>query len=308
MFDLLIHSDWSTDPRKRWMVVAERRDGRWEVNAPEPVPQDAELIEHSLFGKRRVLAGFDFPIGVPVMFGKQTGLNGFVEALSLFGFGEWSKFFEVADRPEDISLQRPFYPRTSSGGSKRAHLFGPLGVTAGDELLRECERETEERRAACPLFWTLGGNQVGKAAIHGWQHVVRPALQRGALLWPFHGRLEQLLKSTERVICETYPREAYGHIGLVLGHGFSKRRQEDRRGCATSFTAWAERCGVSFAPAAEKEVLDGFGPDRMGEDLFDAFVGLLSMIDVVEHRRPEGGSRIRDEIACWEGWILGQGD
>jgi hypothetical protein len=90
MLDLLIHSDWSTDPRKRWMVVAERRDGRWEVNAPEPVPQDAELIEHSLFGKRRVLAGFDFPIGVPVVFGKQTGLNGFVEALSLFGFGAWS--------------------------------------------------------------------------------------------------------------------------------------------------------------------------------------------------------------------------
>lgn len=49
--------------QEKWMVVAERRDGRWEVNAPEPVPQDAELIEQPLFGKRRVLAGFDFPIG-----------------------------------------------------------------------------------------------------------------------------------------------------------------------------------------------------------------------------------------------------
>jgi hypothetical protein len=41
-------------------------------------------------------------------------------------------------------------------------------------------------------YWTLGGNQVGKAAIDGWQNVVRPALALGASLWPFDGSLENL--------------------------------------------------------------------------------------------------------------------
>jgi hypothetical protein len=46
-------------------------------------------------------------------------------------------------------------------------------------LRRQCERATPTRRAACPLFWTLGSNQVGKAAISGWQEVIAPAQRHG---------------------------------------------------------------------------------------------------------------------------------
>jgi len=35
---------------------------------------------------------------------------------------------------------------------------------SGKDLLRLCERATPDRGDACMLFWTLGGNQVGKAA------------------------------------------------------------------------------------------------------------------------------------------------
>ena len=53
----------------------------------------------------------------------------------------------------------------------------------GHHLLRVCELKTEHSQAACSLFWTLGGNQVGKGALTGWQEVIRPALLRGARLW-----------------------------------------------------------------------------------------------------------------------------
>ena len=44
-------------------------------------------------------------------------------------------------------------------------------------LLRRCERGGNGHKQACCLFWTLGGNQVGKAAIIGWRDVLAPALR-----------------------------------------------------------------------------------------------------------------------------------
>jgi hypothetical protein len=196
MFDSLIHADWSAQETKRWMATAERNGLGWIVDAPRPVPSGpelAKLIQDWTGGGRTVLAGFDFPIGLPASFGKQTGLGNFPTALFGFGSGEWKDFYNVADEPKDISTKRPFYPNTSHKGRRQADMFGPLGVGSMDELRRECERKTpDNRRAACPLFWTLGANQVGKAAIDGWQHVIRPAVARGAKLWPFDGRLDDL--------------------------------------------------------------------------------------------------------------------
>lgn len=57
---------------------------------------------------------------------------------------------------------------------RHQHLFDLLGFTNGTELLRRCERATADRSDACTLFWTLGANQVGKAAINGWQEVIIP--------------------------------------------------------------------------------------------------------------------------------------
>jgi hypothetical protein len=307
MFDRLIHADWSCDSAKRWMAGAERTPYGWQVDAPRRVPSNTEFLENCLQSDRSLLAGFDFPIGLPIAFGKRTEFVGYVQALQEFGAGDWKDFFKVADTPEDISLRRPFYPNTSRRGRKHNHVFGPLGVSSMDELRRECERKTAGNRpAACPIFWTLGGKQVGKAAIDGWQHVIRPALARGARLWPFHGRLDELSKLAGCVLCETYPREAYGHVGVVWAQHFSKRRQEDRRSAAKALAGWADDHCVEFAASAKRELWDGFGPKNSGEDSFDAFVGLLSMIEVVDCRRPEGGSSVPDEVARWEGWILGQ--
>jgi hypothetical protein len=108
------------------------------------------------------------------------------------GSGEWRTFYDVAERPEQVSLHRPFYPRTPTRGVSRSALVAGLGVAHFDELLRACERAPTDGRTACSVFWTLGGNQVGRAAISGWREIIAPAVQSGARLWPFDGRLADL--------------------------------------------------------------------------------------------------------------------
>ncbi len=51
---------------------------------------------------------------------------------------------------------------------------------------------------------------------------------------------------------------------------------------------------------------DGFGPSGNGEDQFDAALGLLGMIEVVEGRRAAAPTSI--ELNDCEGWILGQAE
>jgi hypothetical protein len=304
IFSHLIHADWSTSETKRWMTIAERRQGCWHVSAPQRAPAPLELLNCHLFRAGKVLAGSDFPIGLPKAFGCKTGVKNFPEALIQFGSGEWCEFFQVANAPAEISLKRPFYPRTSTGKPTRAHLIAGLGVNNFDDLLRDCERKTASRANACSLFWTLGPQQVGRAAIHGWQSVIRPARERGAGLWPFDGRLADLAAGHNCVLCETYPREAYGHLGVQFLSQQSKRVQADRRMAASMIPLWGRAHRVIFHQDAEAAILDGFGRASSGEDAFDSLLGLLGMIEVFEGRRPEGATDRMDRV--WEGWILGQ--
>ena len=251
-----------------------------------------------------VLAGFDFPIGVPAAYGQLTRLPDFLTALEVFGKGEWAEFFVVAETPLQVSRTRPFYPRASTAAAKQVHLLNGLGIDSIDALRRQCERATTNRRSACPLFWTLGSNQVGKAAISGWQEVIVPARLRGALLWPFDGNLAELAMTGVPVLAETYPAEAYGHVGVAFRAGMSKRRQDDRRSAMKGLCARGRQQGITFSEELVKQVEDGFGARRDGEDAFDALIGTLGMIEVVDGRRMESpGSGVG---GAWEGSILGQ--
>ena len=84
-----------------------------------------------------------------------------------------------------------------------------------EPLLRRCERGGDGKKEACCLFWTLGGNQVGKAAISGWLDVLAPALssEGPVSLWPFDGDLFPLFRPGNIVIAETLP---CGVLRLVL--------------------------------------------------------------------------------------------
>ncbi len=303
-FHLVVHADWSVNPNKRWAARA-RWENRWTIEAIEPVGPVGNWVQGLCCEAARgsVLAGFDFPIGVPADYGHKTGLRGFPDLLQAIGTGPWASFSDIARDPADISMQRPFYPAGASAGIKQADLLKAHGVLDLDGIRRVCERKTADRRAACPVFWTLGGNQVGRGALSGWVEVLRPALRQGAKLWPFDGDLPALASGAGLVLAETYPAEAYGHVGVTFSQRESKTSQTDRSGKAGALLAWADRRAVRLSPSVRDMIQDGFGSDRAGEDRFDALLGLLGMIEVAAGWRSEGSGG----DPAWEGWILGQG-
>ena len=246
------------------------------------------------------MVGFDFPIGIPAAYACLAGVTEFKSFLRELGDGSWAYFYSVATVPTEISLRRPFYP-FRPGGTRQVHLLNALAVHSIDELRRKCEREQPGRRAACPLFWTLGANQVGKGAIVGWRDVLAPALnnRRDVSLWPFDGDFHGLLQPGKIVIAETYPAE---RCGWLLPAIKGKGKQEVRRAIGPHLTEWAASLGLASEPALRGMIEEGF-PE--GDDAFDTLAGLFGMVEVALGRR-KSGEPSEDRIRNVEGWILGQ--
>jgi hypothetical protein len=260
-----------------------------------------------------VVVGFDFPIGVPATYASRAGVDRFPDFLAQLGGDGWGQFYDVAEKWEQVGVRRPFYPMRNGkkGEVTQRDLLDGLGVSSMDELLRICDRPTTSRGAACPIFWTLGGKQVGKAAIIGWREVLTPALNDAEMdvgLWPFDGSLDQLVQQKQVVIVETYPAEACTQLGLSPpGRGWSKRSQEGRRAQADTLRGWASQRPVELASQLTAALEDGFGPSKDAEDPFDAVVGLMSMLEVLMGYRA-AGAPTDGSVAAVEGWILGQAD
>ena len=306
MFDDLIHADWSIAPGKRWMATAKRQGRGWIVAGPTKVDVFDLLTKlKPISTSRRVLAGFDFPIGVPAAYGTRTGLADFKALLDAIGNGDWNRFFDVAEQSAEIRIKRPFYPKSATKGVRRAELVAGLGCNSFDDLLRVCERKTMDGPEASSLFWTLGGKQVGKAALTGWKEVIKPALAHGAKLWPFDATLAELSGKPGVVLAETYPAIAYSIVGAAFGPRESKRRQADRLTKVGAICAWADTRHVTLDAGADKTLRDGFGSHADGEDRFDATVGLLKMIEIVDSHHPERTVTSSKQFD-WEGWILGR--
>ena len=308
---VVAHADWSISADKRWLTVAECAvGGRYHVHAPVPVGDPGDLPRHlSERAKLNpVLLGVDFPLGLPIAYARSAGVEAFAPWLDEADTGNWSNFFELCESVEDISLERPFYPRRP-GGTSHTQLVDALGASSIDDLRRRCERKTDRRGAAAPLFWTLGAQQVGRAAISGWRDMLQPA-RRGrdvvVRLWPFEGSLGELLHRKTIVVAETYPAESAVQIGIgAPGRRWSKRRQSDRAAHAHALTEWARDRRVTLDEALYPLVRDGFGDLAHGEDQFDSLIGLAGMLDVVLGVRPEMPP-MSNERRIVEGWILGQ--
>jgi hypothetical protein len=296
---LVAHADWSVDARKRWLASATlQANDRYRASAPQPVGPLPTLLKglDAEAGEGPILLGFDFPIGLPRVYAKRKGIEDFVTALTGFGDG----FYSVAALPDQISLDRPFYPHRP-GNRVRQHLLIGLAFASWTDLLRRCDQQA----GACAIFWTLGGQQVGKAAITGWRDLLAPALRDGLdlALWPFQGRLDDLLTRHRFVVAETYPAEFYRHLGLDLRGG--KRKQPVRANNAKRLLAWAEGARVDPEDGLVRQIRGGFGTGADGDDRFDAAIGLFGMLNVVLGHRPSGEPD-DDDVRRVEGWILGQ--
>jgi hypothetical protein len=250
-----------------------------------------------------VALGADLPMGLPRAYAATRPEHGFRDFLCRLD--TMPDFFSVCATLTEIRPDRPFYPlRGFAGMTRLAHALA-LGLPDAAALSRACDRATVERPAGAPLFWTLGANQSGKAAIAAWQSLVLPALANGAhlRLWPFEGSFGSLLAPGHVALAETYPAEALRHLGIRLRG--SKRRQADRAATAGALLTAMDLLSATPDDAMRHAILDGFGADAAGEDRFDSVLGVLCVLNVLAGNRPDtapGDPWIRR----WEGWVLGQ--
>ena len=277
----------------------------WTLGAPEPVGDVATLFARlrARAAGAPVALGIDCPIGVPR--GYAAGLTApdfpsFLRALTVE-----SGFFEVAATLDAVSPWAPFYPARGVRGMTRLAHAQALGLADAAALCRVCDKATAERPAGAPVFWTLGANQSGKAAIAAWRDLLIPALSGPSppRLWPFDGPFRSLLALGGVAIAETYPAEAMRHLGLKPAG--SKRRQSDREAYAPAIIDALPRLHAAAAPSLIAALNNGFGASAAGEDQFDSVLGVLCVIGVLTGQRPDTAPD-DPQVIRWEGWVLGQ--
>ena len=297
------HADWSLDPRKRWVTLARRQAQHWHATAPRLVGDPASLAAALIAEGLPAALGLDLPLGVPRGFAEARAEQGFPAFLA--GLAGNADFFAVSPALETVSPARPFYPARGIKGMTRAAHAAALGLPDAAGLSRVCDRATAERPAGAPVFWTLGANQSGKAAISAWRDWLAPALAAGAplRLWPFAGGLHDLLRPGQLALAEVYPAESLRHLGLKLAG--SKRAEAPRRALAPALRDAMAALHVTPDAALAEMIQAGFGTDAAGEDRFDSLIGLLGLIGVIDGKRPDF---IPEDpmIRAWEGWVLGQ--
>lgn len=287
------------------MARARRTPAGWRVMAPEPVGEVSGFLARLLAAADggAVALGVDLPIGVPRAYAALREEPGFLHFLRQTA--GWPAFFQVCATLPEARADRPFYPARGVRGMTRAAHAAALGLGGPAGLSRLCDRATAERPAGAPLFWTLGANQSGKAAIAAWRDMLLPALLAGdpIRLWPFEGAFRDLLAPGVIAVAETYPAEALRHLGIRLKG--SKRRQADRAAVADPLLGAMAALRAPPEAALVAAARDGFGADAAGEDRFDCILGLLCVLNVLAGNRPDTAP---DDpwIRRWEGWVLGQ--
>ncbi len=107
------HVEESDPAQTAEAVPSVEADGRYRAMssamAPAPVDLFPQLRSLASSGAS-VLAGFDFPIGLPKRYAEICGISSYRSLLPLLGTGRWERFFESARVRTDLCLERPFYP------------------------------------------------------------------------------------------------------------------------------------------------------------------------------------------------------
>ena len=286
------------------MTVATGSPDGWAIEAPEPVGDLATLLGRLAARGQPVALGVDFPLGLPRRYAARHAAEPDFPAF-LRGLARRPKFFAVCDTLAELTVDRPFYPRRGVAGMTRLSHAVALGLRDAAGLSRQCDQATVDRPAGAPLFWTLGANQSGKAAISAWRDLLLPAMAtpNPPALWPFDGPLLSLLHPGRVAVAETYPAEALRQIGVRLVG--SKRRQADRAQAAGPIMAVLTGLSATPRPGFQAALAAGCGADAAGEDRFDSVLGVLCLLGVLAGRRPNTAPP-DPWIQRWEGWVLGQ--
>ena len=311
---LIVHIDWSKAAPKRWMCRILPHDATPRIEAPRRLdawcPALGDLARCIAPEADGALIGLDTPLGVPWAWAERADVTEFSQLIRQAHEGRWPQLFEVARAAHEIGLDRPFYPHRA-GGTRLHHLVEGLGLPSPDALLRVCDAPIERGPRPCPIFWTMGANQVGKGAIVAWRDVLGPALTDpsvDAAIWPFDGPLDALIRSRRVVFCETYPGMVAVQLGLTTGRvRRSKRSSEARAAVSERLMDHIARLELGVDASLRAQIEDGFSQlGAHGEDAYDALIGALGMAYALRSLPRAEDTTMSARARRVEGWMLGK--
>jgi Pyridoxamine 5'-phosphate oxidase/Protein of unknown function (DUF429) len=274
----ILGADWSGDARRRavWVALPEERT----VGRLDAAPTVPGLVAAARQIGGGVLIGIDAPIGVPRSYleaaRRSWGLDGasFLEWLAV-AVTEPAFFTAVRSAPE-WSVRTPFFHVPAGMGGRTG--FEVAARAHGVELWRGIDRDTH----ATSMFALGLPGQVAPAAQALWRELVA-ARALGLRVWPFDGRLDELLAEGDAVVAEIYPRAAYATaLARTLPArpmALKKRNVGARRDALEQLESatWVTEHGVR---------LDDLSHAAAGEDDFDACLTCAALLRLVLEGRP----------------------
>jgi hypothetical protein len=250
-----------------------------------------------------VLCAFDVPLGVPKGYLAAFAKSSKRQAIHFLQFlresAKLPEFFRSVQRAQEWSIQRPFFSVPGGDGALNAfrNQARKLGI---DELDRQIDKVT----GAKPVFVTSGiPGSVGSAAIALWCELI-PLLskERPFRVWPFEGKLPELLAAGAVIVGEIYPGATYA---AALAEAIpsprirvAKTRIGVRRTALRTLEAmpWVKNLGIK---------LDNLEHAEQSEDDFDACLTAAGLLRCVLQGLPLDA--IQDHVAMAEGGMLGAG-
>lgn len=283
-----------------WSRVAARRVA-WTVDVPGRrvrclaghIELD-NLLGYAAVQPGPVLIGIDAVLGLPGRLWAQLP-PGLRDHHSSFAELLWSDrlppgFFEPVSRPEDWSASRPFIRPPPGRWSRRAY-----ELASGDALLRAVDRRLGGNS---PLITAGLPGSVGAGTRALWQDLRNLPPARRPALWPFEGKLPDLLAGHRPVLAELYPKACYGlalHASLPAPlTRIAKTRPEARHAVLARLLA---------TPWITSQAVQILAPETAAtnEDDFDALLASLALLRLCLERAPLASPGPPDRI---EGDIL----
>ena len=283
MISSFISADWSKNPKKRSIWVADIEARRLRKADPEPSGWDFKSVlglAKTLRDAGPVLIGIDAALGLPSDYWRLAveqspprRSDTFVDWLQRFAPED--DFFDTVTDPACWRVERPWFAVQKGAGGRTS--FTSKGE---DGLLRRIDKAT----GAKTLFAVSGiPGTVGSATRELWKELI-PLLagKREFAIWPFEGKLPALLDEHGIVLAETYPGLAYA-AALADGLPAARMRIAKTRGAAREGAC--DRLTRAAWVGDHRVDLGDLDAARRNDDDFDACLTAASLLRCVCEQR-----------------------
>lgn len=283
MIASLISADWSKDPKKRSVWVADIEARRLRKADPEPSGWDFKSVlglAKTLRDAGPVLIGIDAALGLPSDYWRLAveqspprRSDTFVDWLQRFAPED--DFFDTVTDPACWRAERPWFAVQKGTG-------GRISFTSKGEndLLRRIDKAT----GAKPLFAVSGiPGTVGSGTRELWKELI-PLLagKREFAIWPFEGGLSTLLDEHGIVLAESYPGLAYA---AALADDLPASRTGIAKTCRSARDDACDRLARAAWVRDHRVDLGDLDAVRRNDDDFDACLTAAALLRCVCEQR-----------------------